>query len=163
MATEIVAYRAPAPMPGRVMIEGSTPHDHQLLLDLPQATDMRLTVTVGRNLKYHKMFFAMLKAAFDYMDERDRIRLNILTTDELLNRLKLDLGLYDLTILATDAAGLPAGTPLYRPQSISFAKMDQTAFKQFFSSCIGVIIQKYVPNQNEDVLMEATNAILRFE
>lgn len=161
MATEIIAYRAPSPQ--GVRFEGSTPHDHALLLDIPQATDLKLTVVAGRNLQYHKMFFAMLKTAFDYMDEADRIRLNILTTEELLNRLKLDLGLYDITVVGSDVPGMPEGTILYKPQSISFAKMDQTAFKQFFKSCLGVIIQKYVPTQTADSLNDAVLALLRFE
>lgn len=163
MATDLVVYRAPSPQPGQVRFEGSTSHDHEQLIQLPSGTDMKIVVTVPRSLKYHKMFFAMLKIGLDYMDESDRLRLNIHTTEELLNRLKLDLGLYDLTILAQDAAGLPAGTALYRPRSISFAKMDQTQFKDFFRGCLGVLIQKYVRNQTEDSLDEAVNHLLRFD
>lgn len=158
MATEMIVFRE-AVQPGTVQLRGSTEADHEILLTVPTLTDFKMTTVVPRNLGYHKMFFAMLRVAFDYMDEGVRAQLNILTQEELLNRLKLDLGLYDLTILAHDAPGLPAGTALYKPQSISFARMDDTQFKQFFKACIGVLIGKYIPAQNEQSLM----AILRFD
>ena len=158
MATDLVVYREPGKA-GRVTLHGSTEHDHEQLVATPYGTDIKIVVTIPRNLKFHKMFFSMLKTAFDYMDEDLRMRMNIHAPEELLNRMKLDLGLYDLTILAHDAPGLPAGTALYKARSISFAKMDDAQFKAFFQSCIGVLIGKYLPAQNEQSLM----AILRYD
>lgn len=158
MATELIAWRELSE-PGIVKLRGSTDGDQEKLVTVPMATDFKIVVTVPRNLGYHKMFFSMLRVAFDYMEEDTRERFGIHTQEELLNRLKLDLGLYDLTILVTDAPGLPAGTAVCRPRSISFARMDDVEFKAFFKSCIGVIIGKYLPAQNERSLMD----ILRFD
>lgn len=146
---------------GDITIHGATPEYDEQVRALPKNREGRMDVVFPRNLKYHKKFFTMLHTAFDYMLDEDRIRLGVLSVEQLLIRLKLDLGLYTLYISAGKGA-VPEGQPVYVPDSISFAKMEDADFARFYKAAIGVLIQKYVPNQNEESMMQAVDAVLRF-
>lgn len=162
MSSTIIAHRVANGSPDTVTLVGTTPTDRELLKELPTLKDLKLVVTVPRNLKFHKKFFALLKVIYDYMDERDRERYNIWNTQELLNRLKLDLGLYTLFVMGPGGQ-IPEGTPVFIPDSISFDKMDETKFARFYKDVIGVAIGKYTTNQTETAMMQAVDAVLRFD
>lgn len=134
----------------------------EVLKEVPTDRESKLVITVPRNLKFHKKFFALLKVIVDYMDEETRLRHNIFDSRELLQRLKIDLGLYSLHIMGPNST-LPEGTCVYVPDSISFGKMDETKFAAFYKAVIGVAIAKYTTAQTEDSMMQAVNAVLRFE
>lgn len=147
---------------GDTAIVGATPFDQEILADLQTNKAARIDFTFARNLQFHKKFFVLLKLIYDYMDESTRERLDIHDPKVLLIRLKIDLGLFTLHITAEDGM-VPAGTPVYIPDSISFAKMDDSKFETFYKGVIGVAIGKYVTNQTEESMMQAVNAVLRFE
>lgn len=138
------------------------PMDDETLRELPLEREAKIEITFPRNLKFHKKFFALLHVIYDYMGEARRAELNIWSEKELLNRLKIDLGLYTLFIVGPGST-LPEGTPVYQPDSISFAKMDDTSFGKFYKGVIGVAIGKYVFGQNEASMMRAVDAVLSFE
>lgn len=162
MASTIIARKLPRQDDNIIRLVAATPYDQELLHSIPAERDIKLVVTVPRNLKFHKKFFALLGVIIDYMDERTRLDLNVHTTEELLNRLKIDLGLYTLFIVGPGST-LPEGTPIYQPDSISFDKMDEVAFHQLYKNTISIAIGKYTTAQTEASMMEAVDAVLRFE
>lgn len=163
MATTVVAHRLVTD-PGVIQLAGSLPDDHEALLKLPTQRDFKIEVTLSRNLKFHKKYFALMRAGYDYMDDGRRAELGIWNPETLRLRVQMDLGLFDLWIAPHDLpGGIEAGTPLLKPQSISFASMDETAFDRMYRGAIGVLIGKYTTNQTEASMMQAVDAILRFE
>lgn len=146
---------------GDIIAHGATADYEEQIRALPRDREGKMVVTFPRNLLYHKKFFAMLKAAFDYMLEEDRIRHNVLSVEQLLIRLKLDLGMYTLYVSA-GAGAIPEGQPIYIPDSISFGSMDDVVFGTFYKAVVGVLVQKYVSNQTEESMMQVVDNLLRF-
>ena len=142
MASTIIANKMASKGDGIIRLTGATPLDKEMLDSIPVDEDIKLVVTVPRNLKFHKKFFVLLGVILDYMDERTRLELNVHTVEELLNRLKIDLGLYTLFIVGPGST-LPEGTPIYQPDSISFDKMDEPEFVAFFEAAERWIAETY--------------------
>lgn len=122
----------------------------------------RATLVIPRNVKYHRKFFALLNTVFHYMTERKREELGVFSSEGLLIRFKIDLGLYTLWI-AGKGAHVAEGTPVYIPDSISFAKMDNLAFEKFFKSVVTLAIARYVDGQTEESLEAIVNEVLRYD
>lgn len=162
MATELIVHRKAFSQSDVMLLAPSSPVDLEHVEDIPFDVDFKIVATVPRNLAFHKKFFALLKVIFDYMPEEERARLNILTVKELLNRLKIDLGLYTLHIVGPGST-LPEGTPVFIPDSISFGKMDDSKFSRFYKGVIAVAIGKYVTAQTEESMMQIVNQVMRFE
>lgn len=161
MAETIIAI--PRRENGKLYLQGATPHDEELLSDLPSGKEGKFDVSFPRNLKFHKKFFALLGVILSYMDEETKIRLNVFEKKQLLIRIKLDLGLYTLFV-ATGGGAVPEGTPVFIPDSINFFNMEETKFVRLYKDTIGVAIGKYVSsNLSEDSIDEAVRAVLRFE
>lgn len=130
--------------------------DAEMMQEIPEGREVKISVSAPRNINFHRKFFALLKVIFDMMSEDDRSGYGIINQDQLLIRLKLDLGLYDLWISHE-------GDVIYIPGSISFAKMDNIKFERFYKDTINVAIGKYVTSQTEESMMKMVDAILRFE
>lgn len=94
----------------------------------------------ARNIFHHRKFFALLKYTVFNCNESFGLH----TTDELLIIVKLGLGLYDLHIIE--------GNEVYVPQSISFSKMSQKRFNEFYSNAVDFILRKYFPGANQDFI-----------
>jgi hypothetical protein len=161
MATTLIARKLES-NDGATRFICDTTLDQELMIAVPPLKDLKMVITVPRNLKFHKKFFVMLGVIYDYMDVLTREQLNVHSTEELLNRLKIDLGLYSLYIMGPGSV-LPEGTPVFKPDSISFDKMDDTAFARLYKGAIGVAINKYVSGQDEVSMMRAVDGVLRFE
>lgn len=85
-----------------------------------------------RNVNHHRLFFALLNLVFENTDGR------FVSIDHLLTAVKIGTGHADLIALRD-------GTEIWHPKSISFAKMDQTAFRQFWDKAIDWIIANVLP------------------
>ena len=72
--------------------------------------------TRPRNYQFHKKFFAMIHMVAESMDKPEEL---------VLKWIKIAVGLYDEMIM-------PGGKIVYVPRSISFAKMDQPEFDEFY-------------------------------
>jgi hypothetical protein len=124
MSTEIIVRREARG--GQAVLVPDTVIDGHILDEMKGDT-MKAVLSVPRNLKFHRKFFALLGVIYDYMEQHTREEFGVYSTESLLNRLKIDLGLYTLWIVGANAM-LPMGTPVYIPDSISFAKMDNDRF-----------------------------------
>lgn len=98
--------------------------------------DYRVTITKPRNYQFHKLFFALIGMAFHNQDHYQ-------FQEQLLIDLKLRVGHYDLQVS-------PEGKDIYVPKSISFAAMDQDAFKEFYDKCLSVIRKRYLGDMSEE-------------
>ena len=116
---------------------------------LPVGQVFKAKITRGRNLKHHRKFFALLKVVMDNLPEANAARWP--TTDRLLLELKLQTGRFDMHHSLGDKT-----VPV--PQSISFAKMEQGDFEQFYNDCIDIIVKHIIPGIDEAGLREAAAA-----
>lgn len=107
-----------------------------------------VVVSVGkeRNYEFHKKFFALLSLTFDNLPERLHDELNIHSVDDLLVRLKIDLGLYSMARYGNQSIVVPG--------SISFSKMDEYEFEKFYRRCTHYILDNYLKGVNDKQLEE---------
>lgn len=140
---------------GKIVLSPSTIVDQEIA-DAVKAGEVMIEITRARSLKFHKKYFVLLKVIFDMMDEHTREEYGIMSSEVLRNRIKIDLGLYDLWISHE-------GIPMYIPKSMSFGSMDGERFERLYKDTINVAIGKYTKAQTEDSMMRMVDAILRFE
>lgn len=103
--------------------------------NVPDRSILRVDFSVPRNIRMHRLFFAILKLTFEAQQEPKAYP----TEEKLLDALKLGVG------YVREVRDIK-GKEIHRvPDSISFGRMDQVAFKQFFDSVIQLIITRIVP------------------
>lgn len=107
---------------------------------LGQGEIIRATVRKPRNVKFHRKFFALLQLVNDATDKWPNV-------EQLLVELKFRLGHVDTVQLST-------GELVRLPRSISFAKMDDTEFAQFFDRSLKVLCEM-AGDIDEDYLRES--------
>ncbi len=120
------------------------PIDEEGLRDLRALQEMeivRCKWTKPRNIKLHKLFFALLNLVFENTDGRYK------STEHLLTQVKIGIGHADL-IVTKD------GKEYWHPLSISFAKMDDTAFRSFWDRAVNFIIAEVVPFDKKELEKE---------
>lgn len=112
--------------------------------------DVKVHITKPRNLKFHRKFMALLTIVYDNLPEKfsnpEDSNNYIGNLSSLLTAIKIDLGYCD--ILRVD------GKLIYQPKSISFAKMDQTAFEHFYDLAVTDILKKYLCGTNRNLLLQ---------
>ncbi len=101
-----------------------------------------------RNYLFLKKFFVMLKIVFENQD----VFVNI---DELLDRIKLDVGVVKQTKSWT-------GEISYKPGSISFAKMNNEGFELFYSNAIDCILMNLMTGTTREEIDRQVEEVLRF-
>jgi len=105
---------------------------------LPEDKTVKAVVTMPRNVEHHRKFFALLAAVFPHQDQWP-------TLDALLVGVKVALG-YGETVFLNN------GRVVLVPGSISFAKMDQRAFEEFYERAVKLVLTKIVPNVGREDL-----------
>lgn len=118
----------------------------ELLGALKEGETVKATITRPRNEKHHRKFFALMKVVFDAQDRYP-------TMDHLLKAIKIGVGLYELVPLTKTQTVIDLG-------SISFAKMDQAAFEQFYNKVVQLIVTRILPNVDSADLEAQVNEIL---
>jgi hypothetical protein len=101
---------------------------------------VQIDVTSPRNIKFHRMFFGMLQEAFKNQDQYTPF-------ERFVDVIKLGIHHVDVIIM-------PNGFTTYKPKSISFAKMDNEAFSEFFDKA-GHYIEDTFNIPWEDLKLEA--------
>lgn len=125
----------------------SLPQDAELLEGIGFGEILEVEIKRPRNGKFHRKFFALLQVVKESTDYDN--------VEQILLLLKLKLGHYE-TIVNTN------GKPIYYPKSISFAKMEQPEFEQFYSQSVNVILRDFVPNWTQQDIEQAVDRIIRF-
>jgi hypothetical protein len=95
-----------------------------------------------RNIKHHRMFWALMTIVHDNMDHE-----RYPTVEDLTAAVKIAAGL-------RTRIELPNGEVGFIPGSIAFHKMDQTAFSEFYSRVCDLICKHFLPGVTSDALRE---------
>lgn len=104
------------------------------LADLPDKVTVKAVITQPRNGAHHRKFFALLNVIYPHQDQYT-------THSSFLAAIKVALG-YGETVKLDD------GRTVLVPGSISFGKMDQTAFEEFYNRAMVLICERIVPGIN---------------
>ena len=93
---------------------------------------VKANIVRQRNVKFHRKFFSLIRAAWDCLTEQQRINLRSVETfrEQLLITSGFSEPLYDLN----------GQKFLERAKSISFAKMDEPAFNEVYSKVLDTIL-----------------------
>lgn len=108
----------------------SDPISDELLEKLPDGKEVLLTIRRARNVRHHKLLWAMLRKVVENTDGQWP------NENALLDELKLATGLAEVRV------NLLTGNPYAVPGSISFASMDQTKFKEWFDQATHLLATK---------------------
>ena len=120
--------------------------DEEALMSLPEGVTVKAVITQPRNVKHHRMFMALLNAVYPHQEAYG-------TFESFHAAIKVALN-YGETVV------LPDGRVIIVPGSISFAKMDQTTFNQFFDKAVDLILNKVLRGVEKPELMQQVNEIL---
>jgi len=120
--------------------------------------DYNFVITRPRNIKFHRKFFALLTVALDMQDQFQ-------TMDTFLDAIKICAGEFEahqirLPKIEEELDG--QRFVVLKPKSISFAKMDQTAFDAFYSRVIDALITNFCPGSTAEEMDRAAMEYLRF-
>ena len=133
----------------RVTAEGLVPLDDmdwELKKKLGLGTDVRVHVTIPRNIKFHRKFFALLTLTVENLPETLQKETNIFSVEALLAAVKIDMGYYDIVKVA--------GRNIVKLRSISFAKMDEQQFSRFYDLAVTDILSNYLRGTDRNSLLQ---------
>lgn len=106
--------------------------DCEQLRKIKVGSVVKAKIVRPRNVKFHRKFFSLIRAAWDCLTEQQRINLRSVETfrEQLLITSGFSEPLYDLN----------GQKFLERAKSISFAKMDEPAFNELYSKVLDTIL-----------------------
>ncbi len=128
--------------------------DAQAKAQLHIGADVKVHVTMPRNILFHRKFFALLGLTVANLPEQLAASMHIYNIETLLAALKIDLGYFDTVEVA--------GRYIARLRSISFAKMSQEQFERFYDQAVTDILSNYlIGTSRADLLSEVEQFISR--
>ena len=112
--------------------------DYEEIKKIKVGTIVKANIVRPRNVKFHRKFFSLIRAAWDCLTEQKRINLRSVDTfrEQLLITSGFSEPLYDLN----------GQKFLEKAKSISFAKMDEPAFNEVYSKVLDTILTVMVAN-----------------
>ena len=112
--------------------------DYDELKKIKVGAIVKANIVRPRNVKFHRKFFSLIRAAWDCLTEQQRINLRSLDTfrEQLLITSGFSEPLYDLN----------GQKFLEKAKSISFAKMNEPAFNEVYSKVLDTILTVMVAN-----------------
>jgi len=118
---------------------------------------VKCTVVKARSAAFHRKFFGLLSLVLDNIpddavfeataSDGSKQVLQIKTVDDLLFHVKCQAGLMESAVTL-------GGKVLYIPKSISFAKMDDFAFSEFYSKAVDVCLKFFLKGVDKAALQE---------
>ena len=122
--------------------------DHDLKQRLRVGSTVRCRVSIPRNYRFHKKFFALVRLTYDNLPLPLVERWNIRSVDDMLRRFKRDLGYFTSSVNEL-------GEREIEYSSISFAAMDEEEFERFYNGSVNLVLDKYIRGlEREDLLTE---------
>lgn len=119
------------------------------LRGIPNGAVVKVTVKRPRNIRHHRLYWALMSLLHENQSR-------YATVEELSDAIKCAVG--HCTVITR-----PDGTEIRIPRSISFSKMDQDAFKQFFDRVVELAVSKILPNVEEAELRREVEDLVRLE
>ena len=117
-------------------INGLLPDDEratEALRGIKIGQTVAVEVTRPRNIQHHRLYWAMCTKIGNALD---------VAPENISDVLKLRTGHFVVVHTKTG--------PVHLPRSISFAAMDQAAFREFFERCAKVISMEWLPHMKAD-------------
>lgn len=121
--------------------------DHDLRQRLRVGSTVRCRVTLPRNYRFHKKFFALVRLTFDNLPLPLVERWGVHSEADMLRRFKRDLGYFSSTVNEN-------GEREIQYRSISFAAMDEHEFERFYDDCLNLVLHRYIPGIGRSELEE---------
>jgi hypothetical protein len=103
--------------------------DLELFKKIPFDVPMEFEVKIGRNVKFHKKYFAMLNLAFENQEE-------FKSFEVFRQAVQIGAGYFD-------RAQRMHGEEVILAKSISFSKMDNEEFEKLYTSVLDTIIEYF--------------------
>ncbi len=101
--------------------------DYELAKKVPLNEPIVFEWSKPRNLKFHKKFFALLNMVYENQEQYNNI-------EHLRKDLTISAGYYDLRFNIE-------GVEVQEAKSISFAKMDDNEFSEFYNRIVDVVVK----------------------
>jgi hypothetical protein len=120
--------------------------DEEALAALPQGRTVKAKITLPRNEKHTRKYFALLDAVFPHQS-------GYATRDGFRKAIAIALGHCDTFVLLDGSVSVEA-------KSISFSKMDQLQFDEFYTAAVELICAKVIPGINKPELEQQVEDIL---
>lgn len=120
--------------------------DREEFKKLKRNAEVVVEIKKGRNIEFHKKYFALLKLTFENFPEWLEDTLNVHSVEDLRTRIKIDLGLYDISHYGNQS--------IIVPKSIAFDKMDETEFEKFYRMSVNHIIKNYLKGVSNEQIEE---------
>jgi hypothetical protein len=111
--------------------------DYELAKKIPLNEPIIYEWKKPRNLKFHKKFFALLNLVFENQEQYNNL-------DHLRKDLTISAGYYDLRLNIE-------GLEIREAKSISFAKMTDTEFSDYYNRIIDVVV-KWLGIDKDDII-----------
>jgi len=121
--------------------------DEAALSTISRGEIVSAKITKPRNSAHNRKFFALLQIVVENTDYEN--------SEQVLHLLKLKLGHYD-AIVSTN------GKVVYMPKSISFAKMDQAKFNEFYNQSINIVLRDFLTDWKNEQINNAIDQVVRF-
>ena len=102
-----------------------TDDDYEEMKKIKVGSIVKANIVRPRNIKFHRKFFSLIRAAWDCLTEQQRTNLRSIDT-------------FREQLIIT--SGLNGQKFLERAKSISFAKMDEPAFNEVYSRVLDTIL-----------------------
>lgn len=122
-------------------ISSLRPFDHaaeEALSKIKMGSAVSVEIKRPRNIQMHKLYWALIGIVHENQDRYE-------TTEQLHSAIKIAAGHYDLLTM-------PSGQEYKIPKSISFEKMDQTEFSQFYDRVCDLVAKHFLPGVNVQAL-----------
>lgn len=122
----------------------------EAMRQIPQGAHLTVKVSVPRNIRMHRLLFALLNIVFEAQPEPQRFP----TTSSLLDAIKLATG------YVREVKDLHGRVHIV-PDSIAFGRMDQIEFRQWFDAAVCVILDRILPGVEKKDLEQRVYDMLR--
>lgn len=126
-----------------------TDEDREAIMGLQAGKAYGFDFKLVRNYQFHKKFFALVDVVVQYHEAFDN-------TDKALEAVKIAAGHVDWLPNPTTGELYP------RTRSISFAKMDELAFRKFYSNSIDGILKHILPQLDAQAIERAVDEVAGF-
>jgi hypothetical protein len=117
---------------------------------IPTGAHLTVKLSVPRNIRQHRLLFAMLNTVFEAQREPRAFP----TVEKLLDAIKMATG------HTREVRDLRGNTHMV-PDSIAFGRLDQIAFQQWFDAAIKVVLENILPRVEKKELIEQIYTMLR--
>jgi hypothetical protein len=124
------------------------PIDRDELVKLPTGVDLAAAITRPRSGRHHRFFMALCQLVVDNNDY-------YLSVDQFLTWLKVRMGHVEEVVFHN-------GQIWWQTKSISFEKMDQTEFREFFDRALDIILKDVLKGADKAELLAEVEMMLGY-